>query len=246
MSRVRVRFVERALMSTMPLWVAFSVAVISATAIGFVIESKAADAHSTTIRYLYPWAEGDGNNEVDWRFGDLQDLDYSGTRNRVRTVLNRWESKTSGLTFNERTEQPSQSWTPSWCAFSEDAWVFGRDIPTSGLLAETAACITGSPARIDVATMSFEHDDPAEVDWNRGTDNPKPGEWDLFSIAAHEAGHLTGWFYVSGGHLAEWETWCPETNARSTMCVGNSVVKGTKWLRTLEHHDEHTIANEYG
>jgi hypothetical protein len=83
--------------------------------------------------------------------------------------------------------------------------------------------------------------DSAEL-WYAGTGATPNNHVDLWSIALHEAGHMTAWVH----HLDEFE-YDPECAThdefRPTMC--KEYLLGTVRGRTLESHDVDTFDNAY-
>jgi hypothetical protein len=82
------------------------------------------------------------------------------------------------------------------------------------------------------------------IDWYVGDGNVPDNRWDLQSIATHEAGHAAGSY--GGGHHGHFlgATLCSGSD-RQTLCVGSADSVGTKYLRTLEEHDLHTLEDAY-
>lgn len=82
-----------------------------------------------------------------------------------------------------------------------------------------------------------------DINWYSGSGNPGANQWDVRSIAAHEAGHATGLL----GHFNDGDAWCPvpRTAATATMCSGNPGIVGTTWLRSLEGRDFQAISDAY-
>lgn len=68
---------------------------------------------------------------------------------------------------------------------------------------------------------------------------------DFWSVASHEVGHVTGFYYgpLDDGHFTEADSACPSDDGRHTMCP--SISAGTKMMRDVNTHDKHTFTNAY-
>jgi hypothetical protein len=110
------------------------------------------------------------------------------------------------------------------------------DVYSTSYLGLTLRCLSGST--ITKTSLTIDSDRT----WYTGTGSPGSLP-DLWSVAAHEFGHVTGW----GPHLPTGEsTTCPspaETSIRHTMCA--TVVAGTTIMRVLAPHDWHTFQAAY-
>lgn len=104
--------------------------------------------------------------------------------------------------------------------------------------------------RINSFTIAF--DTAEDRDWYTGTGDAYDGflgtgldaDPDLWSVASHEWGHVTGHIgSPNGGHWYEDWAICPDGNYRHTMCPG--VAPGSEMMRTLEEHDRHTFVSAY-
>jgi hypothetical protein len=114
-------------------------------------------------------------------------------------------------------------------------------IPNSSpAIAVANACDTDGDGRYDSFLAIFDED----VDWYVGSGTPGPEDVDLRATAAHEAGHVTGFGVgTAPDHFSEDSSECPSTSGRHTMCP--TIILGKIWQRSLELHDEHTLANAY-
>jgi hypothetical protein len=85
-----------------------------------------------------------------------------------------------------------------------------------------------------------------EADWYGWDDLSliEPHEEDFEGVAAHEAGHTTGfWGMYADCHFDPNGDYCPFTSARHTMCPSQE--DGSASFRSLEEHDIHTFQNAY-
>lgn len=113
--------------------------------------------------------------------------------------------------------------------------------PPSGVVsAQVQTCyFTQQGTELYSANMSF---DSAEA-WYTGTGATPDGQIDMWSVASHEAGHMTGW----SGHYDDFQVdpaMCDYgSDFHQTMCKAHVI--GTVRGRTLEAHDTHTFGDAY-
>lgn len=207
--------------------------VVLATLLG----AKSADAH--TNAEFYSTSKWTLNKNVDYY---IDDSNPSGEwRESLKQGMARWSDRASGrgpaFTFVASGPQGA----PGTPCLGNNA-LFRNDLPF-GVLATTGKCGQPTITGFDVqfATTPDFIAGTGEV-WYVGDGIVPSNAWDLQSIAVHEAGHVTGW---SGHFDRDDNTLCPnDTELAQTMCGGEDR-RGTKGLRTLQDHDEHTIANAY-
>lgn len=106
-----------------------------------------------------------------------------------------------------------------------------------GVLGEVRLCVsTGG----NVIQFSLAIDpDAGGASWYTGTGDAPSDTVDLWSVAAHEFGHVTGFY----GHFSESSSVCDNNSSRHTMC--SPIYGGTERQRTLNTHDEHTFSGAY-
>ena len=173
---------------------------------------------------------------VSWAF--TTEVNGDTKRDSIKVAFNKWDfedgadfefilssvdhANHSGATRIDCNPLPDNDvhWDDSW-----------------GAQGASAICDSDNDGLLEAFVAIFNPDNQ----WNLGSGSPGTQEWDLRSIATHEAGHVWGFT----GHFDEGSSLCPQNSSRHTMCPGHSSVLGTDWLRTLETHDSHTISNAY-
>lgn len=234
------------------------VAVASATLVFASLSATPALAHAWSDWHEFRWTTTviDGiqtDRNVDWRFVDNFPTGDGG-RSRVVDAANRWENVGTSLKFNYQSSQPdwgSLGWGTCSSNYQYDkvGWTaigasgFSNDEP----LGQASSCRFGStPTAGWDFRIRFNKDAP----WYKGTDSVPSGKYDLFSVAMHEFGHVTG--RTKGGdgsgHFKESSSYCPGPSSsswseRHTMCP--STYSGTSLQRTLEAHDSDVLQNAY-
>lgn len=126
-------------------------------------------------------------------------------------------------------------WTGSGCTTATWGNITVVSYNISAIASEstcgTSTQITRSAIRLDFRS------------WANGGGSVASHEYDLRGVLVHEIGHSAG--YGDGSatdHFTDSAT-CPNSSARNSMCP--NVPTGKTWFRTLESHDEHTIADFY-
>lgn len=205
--------------------------------VGSIFIGRMAEAHARVEFY------GNGtwnlNKVVDYY---IDDSNPSGEwRESLKQGMSRWSDRASGRgpAFNFVTS--GNQGAPGTPCLGNNA-IFRTSMPP-GVLAVVGTCGTDTITGFDmqIATTPDFVPGTGEI-WYVGDGTVPAGAWDLQSIVTHEAGHATGWF----GHFdRDDNNLCPNnTEVAQTMCGGEDR-RGTKGLRTLENHDEHTINNAY-
>lgn len=131
----------------------------------------------------------------------------------------------------------------------------------AGPAAAVKACVAdvdnNGNYELESAAMAIDSDpkfrDGSDADWNATIWGPDdPGEWDLWSVALHEWGHMNGSVGSRGstdgkGHFVDGSTACPTDYAlraqRNVMCPWHWLTETTGSY--LRDHDEHTFAGRY-
>jgi len=114
--------------------------------------------------------------------------------------------------------------------------------PSESVLGFTQPCIIDGVWTKFQITFEKTAEASGASGWNTDDTAPGPNQWDLQSIATHEAGHATGFV----GHFSA-AAYCPSPAdaTTQTMCAGDPSQKGTSMVRSLEDHDLHTLDNAY-
>lgn len=199
-----------------------------------LLHAPPARAHSSATFYTDKWA-----SSIDVNYGFSTNFPMGNHRARVTTGKNAWNNAAGS------TEPDFFGFNPDGNYFFGDPcrspdgngvlW-FNRPAMT---LAEVKLCASAS-GRIQRFSLAF---DPGAGDygrsWYTGTGDAPSDTYDLWSVAAHEFGHVTGFW----GHFGEGGTLCANDNSRHTMCP--NIPPGTERQRTLQEHDTHTFDNAY-
>lgn len=194
-------------------------------------------AHSADVFYAHRW---DLDSTVHYK---IDSGVPTGWRDQIRDGFQEWSDRVGGrapkFAFNN-VENLTNPYTPCNGANA----VFARNLDADGLtgaLGYTPGCRL-SGGRYTGFSMVLDTDPSGggAIGWYLGDDVVPDNRWDLQSIATHEAGHATGFY----GHFDAGQPICQGPD-RETMCAGSSEPIGTKYLRTLEAHDRHTIQAAY-
>lgn len=194
-----------------------------------------AQAHRASTFYPREWAVG---SDVQYGF----DNGYPSGSFRFRTTDGKNEWNDAG-----------GSREPDFSAFlADDDLLFGSPCfsPNSGILwfnrpsgivGSVRLCVTssGEAVRFSLAIDPDAGDGSGGLTWYTGTGDAPGDTMDLWSVAAHEFGHVTGWL----GHFGEDSSLCSNNSSRHTMCP--VIPPGTQRQRTLQSHDTHTFEGAY-
>lgn len=198
---------------------------------GLVGASAAATAHPATDFYNEKWPSN--NDNVEWRFD--QEFPTGNKRDRVKDGAQEWNNVGQPMKF-EKLAGDFASFPANSCPTEEqkDAVHWGGIDGSGGTLAQTFICTSGGNL------FNFQIRLDQAENWHGGTTSPGPNEIDVWSVAAHEFGHGTGW----RGHFSSTSSLC-NANATDhhTMCP--AYVLGTQYDRSLNTHDKHTFDNAY-
>jgi hypothetical protein len=191
------------------------------------------------------------DRNVDWRFVDNVPSG-DGTRARIRDAAARWSNVGTSLSFNfGSNEAAGLGWGTCPNSYQDDR-VGWTNIGSSGFshsepLGQAQNCHFSSNTN---AAWSFKIRFNKDAPWYTGTGTPPSDRYDLWSLAMHEFGHVTG-RYKGGdgnGHFRESSDYCPGPKSssfswRHTMCP--SIYIGKTNQRTLETHDKDVLQNAY-
>ena len=191
--------------------------------------SFAANAHTNV--YLDKLWESDPTLYRGYLTGDLITEEARASMYRADDA---WDS-VSNSTFDfidSSYQSNSVHYTGNACGVPLGVWYLQRSFGNS-YYASTGRCHDDT-SYITRSTVTFNTDRT----WYTGTGTPSNGQSDLWGIATHELGHASGFSEHLTGNL------CPATAARHTMCR-NWSWNQTYWARSLEEHDEDSIAEVY-
>lgn len=227
---------------------------LAASAVAVVALAPAASAHSAATFYPAKWPS---NYNEHWVF----DNDVPTTtdwRSSVVFGIGQWSNGAGGngpnFIFDGETNATNYfdacTGTRSKIFIREDlAAAIG--FPSETVQGYTQRCLTNTTggSTITQIQITFEktpEDFSSGPDvWHTGATNPPSDEWDLRSIATHEAGHASGFY----GHFTRGSAICPvpvNASINETMCEGNTWQGlGFSMSRTLETHDQHTYGAAY-
>lgn len=185
-----------------------------------------------------------------WNFNE--DVNYyydppvpDSFRPQINEGFNKWSDRAGGEAPNFNPQGVRQMEGP-YTKCGGPNGVFYRNVNSDGYgnsIGLTGLCVQYD--RVEGFSMVFdtEPDYGPGTAWYAGDGTVPDNRWDIQSIATHEAGHSTGFSGGWTGHFPEGST-C-EGPDRQTMCPGSTEAAGTKYIRTLEAHDVHTIEAAY-
>jgi Matrixin len=168
-------------------------------------------------------------------------------RDRVGDGLIQWNRQAQPMSFNYSGVR--SGYDPYVCGYAYGTnSVFWRTIDgSSGALGVTITC--ANSVEIRTSQLVFDKDE----EWCTGTGNCYDGvfgtgvgaNFDLWSIATHEWGHMTGFTGpFANGHFDPDAAICEGTDeAQQTMCPYYQA--GSERWRTTNTHDEHTFQDAY-
>ena len=221
---------------------------LAAAAVLLTLLPSSASAHAQADYYPTRWLNGGTRT---WFFDD--GFPTGNKRARVRDAVAAWNNLNQTLTFTEGASADSGfdyvNSCPPTAGVNAIHW---RNIPDGqGALGITYTCSIGT----EIYSTNMEFD--SSRSWYDGTGDAPDGfanqicslppgcEWDIWSVAAHEWGHMTGFNGpFADGHFDPASDLCQSSpGPEHTMCP--TIEIGTERLRTLELHDRHTFENSY-
>ncbi|HEX7166480.1 MAG TPA: hypothetical protein VF230_05815 [Acidimicrobiales bacterium] len=219
--------------------------VAALAALALVAGAGPAWSHGQADYYPNRWT----NLTPQWFFDD--DFPDGNKRARVRDGLAQWNGRNLPLQFAEVGEREAGFDPATDCPAPGNA-MFWQDIPDGmGALAITWTCAGGG----EIVNSSIVFDssrswydgvgDAADGFLNQICSLPPGCENDLWSVASHEWGHMTGFSGpFEDGHFDPNADICQsDPGPQHTMCPFLEI--GTERLRTLEVHDIHTFEGSY-
>jgi hypothetical protein len=187
-------------------------------------------AHPELNHYREPGGHWVGDLQVDWAF--TPSVPYGNWRSRVYDGVSQWNSLGQTLNLTKTPDYTFDFDPYAICAYSyQDNGIHRRHLPPP-VAGRTVFC---APNQVMYhAQVIFDE----SLNWYTGTGDAPGDSYDLWSVATHELGHLTGW----GPHITEAQ-YCPNNSTQQTMC--EIYYQGTERMRTLATHDKHTFDAAY-
>lgn len=196
-----------------------------------IAAASLASAHTSTAHYPSEWP-----NDVDYNIG-YRHSGFTGSdfRDAVQAADDPWDSVSGNwFDFNWGTTDTSvTTWGGCLTVPTGGVWVGTGNISSLG--SESTCSNNGDITRSSITI------DRLGPNWYMGSSTSVPvGEYDLRSTLVHEFGHATGF----AGHFVHSSITDCVGFDRNTMCE-NSADTGEAFRRSLESHDEHTVAAAY-
>ena len=198
-------------------------------------------AHTGSTFYTKKWKSGERNQN----YGFASDVPTGNFRDRVENGAQQWNALAGNMQFSRGGVNVTWNFGSACNAAGNNSIHWGAidGPPVAGqtnTAAQTTHCVyTNEPQFLALFRMRFDSADP----WYRDTGDPPSDKIDLWSLAAHEFGHATGWgaggaqnHFDSGGSVCT-------SSPKHTMCP--SIPQGESYWRSLEEHDRHTFNNVY-
>jgi hypothetical protein len=221
-----------------------TVVLLSVALVGFTAVSTTAPAAAHDQPNYYPqrWSGARG-----WFF--TTEVPSGAVRDRLRNGLQAWNAVGQPFFFGGQLLDQPPTVNPYSCNGQTAIGMWWRGIDgRNNTLGETAICTSGTT--IVQANIIFDNSEY----WYTGTgDAPSDpliclrdhcGEFDLYSVAVHEAGHATGFAGpFNEGHFDAADAICSSDSTQQTMCPFTR--KGSESNRSLESHDVHTFDASY-
>lgn len=201
--------------------------------------SVPAQAHTATGTGGYYNIRWKTDFTIKWRF--TAEFPGGAYRDKVHYGLGQWNNQNQPLQWIEYTpDYANYGWNTCPSTEQKDG-IHWENI--SGALARVRTCVfTSNTSRLYNVQMVF---DSSGVNWYTGSGTPASNQFDLWSVATHEWGHMSG-SLTNGdglGHFPEGDSACPEDPNRNAMCP--STIAGTIWSWNTKTHDEHTFQAAY-
>lgn len=208
---------------------------IVAMVLALALVPGVAHAHSASSYYKMRWKS---DLTLGWHF--TAGFPGGAYRDKIVYGAGQWNAQNQSLRWSYYpTDYANFSWSPCPTKTYKNA-VHWADIPYAGLV---RACLYGSdPTRIWSVQMII---DSAGTNWYAGSGTPAANQVDLWSIATHEWGHMSGSLAAGDGkgHFPEADAACPDGALRNSLCP--SIPMGTTHMWNTELHDEHTFQSAY-
>jgi len=176
---------------------------------------------------------------LPWRFASNYPTSPGGWRNNVQNAVEQWNSQNQPLYWTLYGDVADFTWTACPSTFERNVIHF-QNADKPGYV---KTCVWANDTnRIWSTNMNI---DSSGTTWYIGTSTPGSTELDLWSVATHEWGHMSG--SVTGGdglgHFPESSSVCPSDSTRQSMCP--TIYAGTIWMFDTASHDEHTFQAAY-
>jgi hypothetical protein len=162
-------------------------------------------------------------------------------RSRITAGVQSWNALQTSLHFYAGSQVANRDPRTS-CANDERVTLHQRALDgAGGALGLSGYCVYTATGHRQSSWIIFD----SEETWYTGTgDAPDPilgvygGDIDLWSIAAHEWGHV-----ATLGHYSEIDEICLDDEIQATMCP--SYHPGSERFRTLQPHDKASLIEKY-
>ena len=213
---------------------------LAAALLAALVLATVGPAHDKDTFYTKHWASGERNQD----YGFANAVPTGNFRDRVQDGAQEWNALAGNMQFHRGGVDVNWSYGDACNAAGNNSIHYGNidGPPVAGQLntaAQTRHCYyTDRPSILALFRMRFDEDDP----WYRDTGNPPSDRIDLWSLAAHEFGHATGFGqFGAQDHFGASSVYCDPP--KQTMCPSTS--QGSAGWRSLEDHDRHTFNNQY-
>lgn len=187
-----------------------------------------ATAHSTAF-FTPKWK----TTSPDWAY--TTSFPLGAYRDRISSGVSQWNARNQSVKFYF-VQQTRANYAYASCnlPYNQNSvhW-YSLDGP-DGNVARAYRCVDKNLEILD-ENLVVDKDEK----WYTGTGDAGPLQYDLWSVTAHEWGHMFGWY----GHYAQSESICANQASQETMCPFYNL--GTERWRTLGTHDGHTFDAAY-
>jgi hypothetical protein len=161
-------------------------------------------------------------------------------RDKIVYGVGQWNAQNQPLYWTKYGDVADFTWTSCPATFERNVIHF-QNADKPGYV---KVCVWAADTnRIWSTNMNI---DSSGTNWYTGSSEPASNQIDLWSVATHEWGHMSGSVTGGGdglGHFPESSTVCPTDASRQSLCP--TIYAGTTWMWDTESHDEHTFQAAY-
>lgn len=173
---------------------------------------------------------------LPWRFAS--NFPGGAYRDKIIYGVGQWNNQGQPLYWTQYGDIADFNWRTCPATFERNV-IHWAPIDKAGYV---QTCVWGDDHnRLWSTNMAIDSD--GSTKWYTGSSTPPAGTTDLWSVATHEWGHMSG--STTGGdglgHFPESDAACPETTLRNAMCP--SAISDYGW--NTKTHDEHTFQSAY-